>query len=863
MVRTFLALLALILSAVPASAQRLSGAAIPDHYSLWFAPDLGQATFRGRETIQVRLNSPARSVALHSAEITFREVTITAAGFVQTARVSTDERAETATFTVPQTIPAGPATIQIDYTGILNDKLRGFYLSSANGRKYAVSQLEATDARRAFPSFDEPVYKATFDVSLMIDNGDTAISNGRQVSDTPGPDAGKHTVTFARTPKISTYLVAMLVGDFVCRNGSAEGTRVSVCSTPDKQELTAFALSAAEQQVTFFNHYFGIKYPFDKLDIIAIPDFAAGAMENAGAITFRERLLLVDERRASLGVRKNVAAIISHEIAHQWVGDLVTMKWWDDIWLNEGFATWAENKPLAAWRPEWSSKLRDAEGTQAALGLDALRSTRAIRTKVETTNEINEVFDPIAYEKTAGVLAMIEGYVGPEAFRKAVSSYLTRYSWSNATGEDFWNEVTRVTGKPVDRIMRSYVDQPGAPVLTVRNACVGTSIEITLAQERFVGSPGSPPSSSQVWALPACLKAKVGEPRCEMIDQRQQTIRAAGCDGPFVNAEGRGYYYSEYLPDALHTLATAGSLIPAERISLLGDEWRMMRAARHDITAYLDLAAAWATDETPEIADAIATRLDYVGDDLVDASDRPRYQAWIRQRFAPILAELGLPGPANDQDQRQSRRASLLRLVGLSGNDQDVQKRARELAVGYIADSASLSGTLAPTVLNVAAVSGDRALYDQYLAKTRTLSAQPEEFYRFFNALASFSDPALVQRTLEYTLTPDVRSQDTGTLIARLIGSPWGSQAAWMFVKSNWTRLIQKLGTFQGIPSIIGSLGSLCSTAEANDVKEFFARNPVPSSERTLRQAVEQVESCAELHSRQSPSLARRLNQSN
>ena len=461
--RVVVAVVLLAATSITASAQRLPAGVTPEHYTLWFAPDLNKATFRGRAVIDVRLDAPAGAITLHAAEIAFGKVEVAAGGTTQTASVRLDEKTETATLTVPQRMAAGPATIRIDYTGILNDKLRGFYLSKANGRNYAVSQMEATDARRAFPSFDEPAKKATFDISLMVDAADTAISNGRQLSDTAGPEPGKHTLTFARTPKMSTYLVALLVGDFVCRDGVAATTPVRVCATPDKHQLTAFALKAAEHQVQFFNDYFGIPYPFGKLDIIGIPDFAAGAMENAGAITFRERLLLADESTASVDTLKAVASVVAHEIAHQWFGNLVTMKWWDDIWLNEGFATWAANKPLAAWKPEWQMDVKAAEETQFAMGLDSLRSTRAIRTKVETPAEINEVFDPIAYEKTSGVLNMIEAYVGPDAFRKGVSAYLTRYSSGNAAGEDFWTEMTRVTEKPVNRVMRSFVDQAGVP----------------------------------------------------------------------------------------------------------------------------------------------------------------------------------------------------------------------------------------------------------------------------------------------------------------------------------------------------------------------------------------------------------------
>jgi aminopeptidase N len=850
------AALLLLLPAI-AFGQRLPGTVVPEHYALWFAPDLREETFRGRATVGVQLKQPSTSVTMHAAEIAFGEVTITAGGRTQTARATVDADAETVTFTVPELMPAGAASIQIEYTGVLNDKLRGFYISKANGRSYAVTQMEPTDARRAFPSFDEPAYKATFDVTLVVDEGDVAISNGAVVSDTPGPEPGKHTVRFAPTEKMSTYLVAMIVGDFACREGSSDGIAIRVCSTPDKRGLTAFALEAAEQQVRFYNEYFGIRYPFGKIDIIAVPDFAAGAMENAGAITFRERLLLVDPQRSSVDARKAVASIISHEIAHQWFGNLVTMKWWDDIWLNEGFATWIASKPIMAWRPEWRMELSDAADTQAALGLDGLRSTRAIRTRVETTAEINEVFDAIAYEKTAGVLRMVEGFVGAEAFRRAVSSYLTKFSYSNAAGEDFWTEVARVTGHPVDRIMKTYVDQPGAPALTVSNTCVAGRTEIAVSQSRFVGTPNGGVAATQRWTVPACFKTGEGPPRCEVIDEPKETFNAQGCDNVFANAEARGYYFSEYTPQAVRALAaSAAGLTPAERLSLLGDEWWMVRAGRHDIGTYLDLAAAVAGDDTPDVLDAIADRLGYTAGNIADASEQARFQAWVQRRFRPALDALGLPGPSGDSDDRQSRRATLLTLVGITGNDTEVQRRARELAAAYITDPASLSPTLAPAVLRVAAIAGDAALYDRYVAQLEKVSNQPEEYFRFFNALSWFRDPALVARTLEFAVSPGVRSQDTGTLIAQLLGRPWSREAAWTFTKARWRTLTQKLGTFQGIPTIAGAVGSFCSSAAAADVRRFFEQNPVPAVERTLQQAIERTEACVAIDQRQSRPLA-------
>ncbi len=839
-----------------AVAQRLPATVTPTHYTLWFAPDLQKATFRGRETINVSVTNPATSITLNAAEIQFTDVTITSGGRKQTARVTLDEKSEMATLTVERPLARGSASIDITYTGILNDKLRGFYLSKANGRRYAVTQMEATDARRAFPSWDEPAYKTTFDISLTIDKGDTAISNGAQVSDTPGPEAGTHTLVFSRTPKMSSYLVAMLVGDFVCRSGMSDGIAVRVCSTPDKLPLTAFALEAAQQEVKFFNEWTGIKYQWGKLDIIGIPDFAAGAMENSGAITFREEYLFADPQRASLGTKKTVASIISHEIAHQWFGNLVTMKWWDDIWLNEGFATWMANKPLASWHPEWQVELDDVEETQTAVATDALRSTRPIRTKVETPDEINEVFDGIAYQKTASVLRTIENYVGAEEFRKGVMSYLKKYSFANASGEDFWNEIARVTAKPVDRIMAPFIQQPGVPVVKVEATCQGNTTDISLRQERFVGMTGSSTdSTSQLWAIPVCFKTPgSNSQRCELLDMRDQKTTLPACAANvFANAKGRGYYFSEYPPEEVRAIARTAraSLAPSERLSLLGDEWWMVRAGRHDIGVYLDIASSMAGDEAPPVIEQIARSTAYAHDSVVQATEAARFEEWVRRRFGPELMTLGLPGSTSDSDDRQSRRATLLHLVGVTGNAPDVQRQARELALKYIDDPASVPGTLASTVLNVAAAGGDAMLYDRYTAQLSKLTDKPEEYYRFFNALASFRDPALVQRTLQFAISPAVRTQDTATLIAGLIGQPWSRDAAWDFVKANWQKLTDSLGVFQGIPRIAGAVGAFCSREKEAEVEQFFKEHPVSAAERTLRQAFERIDACAALKDRQ------------
>lgn len=860
MVRLLIAVLLGLGAAAPSGAQRLPDTFVPRHYTLWFGPSLATETFRATATIEGRLTRAASAVTLHAAELTFSTVRVVAADRTDTARVTTDATAETITLTLDRPVPTGDVRIEFTYAGVLNDKLRGFYISRANGRRYAVTQMEATDARRAFPSVDEPAAKATFDISVTADAGDNVLSNERQVSDIPGPEPGTHTVTFARTQKMSTYLVAMLVGDFACRETRAGSTVVRACATPDKLSLTDYALETARRQLLFFNDYFGIPYPFGKLDVIAVPDFSAGAMENAGAITFRERLLLVDPDTSSLDVQKRVSSIIAHELAHQWFGNLVTMAWWDDIWLNEGFATWIASKPLAADHPDWRMPVADAEGTQGALGIDALSSTRPIRLRVNTPQEIGQVFDGIAYGKTAAVLRMIEAYVGAAPFREAIRAYLRRFAFGNATGEDFWTEVARVTGRPVDRILRSFVDQTGAPVVAARGACRTGGGSVTLAQSRFVATPGAPASDAR-WTLPVCVRsAGQAGARCELLDDRETTLQFPGCEPRFVNADGVGYYFTDYTPDTVRALAAnVSSLSPAERLRLLGDEWWMVRAERHDIGVYLDVTDALADDATPEVLDAVASRLAFAGAYLVTPSQRLAFQAWVRGRFRPALDALGWPGTAVDAGERQSRRATLLELVGATGNDPEIQHRAQDLARRYLTDASALPPTLASTVLRIGAMSGDAVLYEGFLARAEALRARPEEYYRFLNALPSFRDPALAQRTLALALSPDIRSQDTAALVSGVLASGGGRDAAWAFVQARWPDFTTKLDVFQGLPALVSALGVFCSPAASREITTFFSGRDVSTVDRSLRQAIERIDTCAALAAAHGPSIDRWL----
>ena len=848
----------LVLLSTPAFAQRLPDNVVPSHYDIAVTPNLQAATFTGTERIVVTLKKPASTIVLNAAEIEFDKVTIKAGGGVQGARVSLDPAKEQATFTVDRAIAAGTADITIEYRGILNDQLRGLYLSRANNRRYAVTQLEATDARRMFPSFDEPAYKATFTVTATIDQGDHAISNGAVVSDTPGPSAGKHTVKFETTPKMSTYLVALAVGDFECQSGAADGTPIRICATPDKKGQTGFALEAAESILRYYNKYYAVKYPFKKLDVVAVPDFAAGAMENTAAIFYRETLLLADPKNASNGLRKQIGVVLAHEMAHQWFGDLVTMQWWDDIWLNEGFANWMETKPLKAWKPDWHMELSEVRSNENAKRLDSLKTTRPIRAEAWTPAEISELFDGIAYEKGAAVLRMVEAWVGEEPFRAGVNAYIERFKYGNARAEDFWGTLAKVTGKPVDKVMAGFVDRPGVPLVDPQLQCEANRGSVSISQRATSSAPGTTTTSQAAgsWTIPVCVKTSTQPLACAVVASAPATVRADTCPAwVMANAGGHGYYRVVYTPDMIRSLARAiDALAPTERISLLADEWALVRAGRHDVGTFMDLAEGFKTERTPDVLDTLLDRLAAIGEELTTDASRSKYRAWVAALLTPAMEDVGWTPRAGE---KEPPRDLLVAALGGTARDPQTIQTARRMVLAHL-DSGN-NDTVDPSLLNslvgLAAIDGDVSLYERYLARSKQ-ATNPEEHYRYLYALADFSDPALVRRTMEYIVGPEVRNQDTAVFLSRLFSNPDARRLTWELLQARWADLQKKSGQVFGSPLLIGSLGQFCDTKTRSEIEAFFATHKVPEAERTLQQALERISDCAALAAAQSPKLA-------
>ena len=842
----------LIAAGCMANAQRLPQTVRPVHYSLTLTPNLKAATFSGVETIDVTLAEPAISITLNSAEIAFQSVTVSAGGKEQTGTVSLNNEKEQATFTFPASIPAGNATLSIAYTGILNDKLRGFYLSKTAKRNYAVTQFESTDARRAFPSFDEPAFKATYDVSLVIDTDDTAISNGPIISDTPGPGEGKHTLKFLTTPKMSSYLVAFLVGDFQCSSGESDGVAIRSCATPDKVALTPYSVEVAKYVLHYYDTYFGIHYPLKKLDLIALPDFEAGAMENFGAITYRETALLLDPKTASLGTKKEVALVIAHEMAHQWFGDLVTMQWWDNLWLNEGFATWMENKPVAAMHPEWNIDQVVAIDEDTTLNLDAQPTTRAIRAKADTREEIEQMFDGISYGKASDVLLAVENYLGPETFRTGVHAYLSAHEYSNATAEDFWGAQTATSHKPVDKIMESLVAQPGEPLLTFGEPANGM---VQVSQRRFFLSPSMQPDAAHKWTIPVCFKTGSDKQDCEVISPDDASLKVPAASLFFANAGGKGYYRSAYAPSVYSALVANAEtdLSPTERISLSGDEWAQVRSNKATVGDYLDLVTALKADSSAEVLDSAFNGIKLIYERVAATpAERDAVAHWLRTTFAPEYAKLPPPSDADSPNTRELR-ARLIGVLGYYAKDPAVLAQARRIAEQFLSDPTSVEPTLGQTCLAVSTRNGDAALFDQ-MQKIAETSTNPEFQEGALRQLAVFEDPALVQRSLEYASSNKVRNQDALIQFAIALQIDATRPIAWNYVKSHWD-VIRTLLTPELGGDLVGSTGSFCSAEARDDVKAFFAEHKVPDSDRALKHAVESINGCIELRKLQGPNL--------
>ncbi len=828
---------------------RLSKNITPTHYEIFLAPDLDNFIFEGEETISVNVLKPTKEITLHSAEIEVLQVSVAK----QTAsRITYNKKAETVTFTFANPIKTGNTKITIKFTGILNDKMRGFYRSryEHDGKTYhmGVTQFESTDARRAFPNFDEPAHKATFEVSLKVPSDRTVISNTIE-TEILEHNGGFKTVKFAPTPKMSSYLLAFIIGHFeYIEKKTKEGVLVRVFVTPGKKEQAKFALDVAARLMTFYHDYFGIAYPISTMDLVAIPDFANGAMENWGAVTYRETALLVDPENSSLITKQWVALIIAHELAHQWFGNLVTMEWWTHLWLNEGFASFMEYLAVDKLFPKWNIWTQFVYTEQAkALSLDGLENTHPIEVPVHHPGEISEIFDAVSYSKGASVIRMIESYVGERNFQKGLNRYLKTHKYSNASTSDLWNALQKVSGKPVGKIMKNWTSQSGYPVVTVEKK----NGKLTLTQERFYSSPLVKKRENASWLIPlSILTDNKKNPVTTLVDKKSVVLpgfsntnwlKANADDTSFVRIR-----YADELLNAIELPIQKGDtrLNEESRFAIVRDAFALSEAGYIPTREALDLLTGYKNEKGYIVWSEIISHLFEIKFLLHGSDCYESFTEFGRQLLSPIVSHVGWSKKKGESHQHTLLRSAATFAYG-SFEDKQTIKKAREM-FEKMNKGLKIDSDIKSLVFSLVAENGGQKEFDKFVKIYKTAPSE-EEKDRALRALCSFKNEEFLQKTLILAFSKDVRAQDAFKAVNLMSLNPHAIGIAWEFVTSHWKDLEERFAGGHLFSRFILPFSKFATDKKADTVEKFFVKNKSEGIERTVAQTVEKIHTNAQL----------------
>ena len=808
----------------------------PTHYSLELNPDLEAGTFCGRAQISVWCDEPTSQLELDAADLKIQSCHVLTVSKNLKAEAIVHDSKEVLAVCVSEEISEG-CIIDIEYTGTLNDRLLGFYRSSfthnSKTEYLATTQFEAADARRAFPCWDEPNYKATFDVVLVAPPGTTAISN-MPVSHTK-KRGDKTAYYFKRTPKMSTYLLYLGVGRFEYREGKTKESRIRIVTTPGKSWQGEYAQYVAERLLTIYEHYFKRPYPLPKLDLIALPDFAAGAMENWGAITFRENILLYDPKNSSTHTQQLIAEVVSHELAHQWFGNLVTMDWWNDLWLNEGFATFMATKMVDMLYPQWRMWDQFVDlFMEGAMRMDSLHSTHPIDVEVESPSQIREIFDAISYNKGACVLRMLEDMVGKVAFRNGLRLYLGRFKYRNATTEDLWKCIEQSYRSNVRQIAESWLKQDGFPVLDVSS----TAFRLELEQKRFYAD-GQTDSNTQIWPIP--VRHQAGR-RTEIALLTDRNAVQALPRRFVANHNRVGFYRVQYrglLFDEIKGMIERREVTPRDRWGVQNDLFAFCLSGRVTLLDYLDFVDAY-SDDTAYLP------ISNIGRNLVLLLNVSVGRPWadiVRIQALPffggILDRLGRE--PSDSDSHTDAFLRAMAIGALSRLDNNIAEWAKDVFGEMRQDISSTHPDIRAPALVAVARNGTPHLYDQMKEMFGAVDSI-EEKMRVLEGMCGFDRPALLQQTLDFALTDQVRSQNVHLPIYHVGGNPYGRGILWPWVKNNWESLRSKIGLGNPLLGrVISSLTLAAHSEDIPDIRRFYDANPAPGTERTLAQTLEMI----------------------
>lgn len=826
---------------------RLPRTVWPRLYCLYVEADLERWSYRARETIELDLQRGGPDVVLHSIGHCFEYVAAFFQGRMWNGVAQHDPERETVTLRFERPLPAGPVRLELHFTGTILDRLRGFYRSQREGRRYAATQFEAADARRAFPCFDEPEFKARFQLTLVVPPGNQAIANAPEVSRRTLED-GRIEIRLAETPPISSYLVAWCIGPFesTAVAFTPSGVPVRVWLPQGMSDKGEFAREAHVRSLAYLEQYTNIPYPYAKVDAIGLPDFEAGAMENPGAITYRLTAIAADPKRSSVAARKAIFSTVAHELTHMWWGDLVTMVWWEDLWLNESFATFVGTKVSAELMPEWGMWRDFVASLHRPFQLDALRSTHPISFEVRNAKQATERFDVITYWKGAAVVRMIENFLGADAFRSGVQAYLQRFRERNAQAEDFWRELSEASGQDVAALAQAWIKQPGHPLLTLQVQPQHDGLRVEVQQGRFFADPEAGRfEPAQTWAVPLVCKFGTSEGIREerhLLTSPSGEVFLPGAQWLYPNGGASGFYRFLLDDRGLQALVprVQDVLAEHERLNLLDNQWTLLKAGRLSLRAYFALLEGFRSERDRAVLGTWAEQLGWLWFHALPAEEEQRFGRYVEALFRPHWQTVGWNPGVNESDDDRMRRAILLSLLGNLARAADLRAEAAERIRRYFAEPGVLDPNLVGAAAGVAARDGDAQLFEQYLERKRASSADPEEEHRFLMALASFEKPELVQRTLSLVLTDEVRPQDRPFLLNALLGRRWSRLPAWEFVRQRWDELARLLDPML-LQNLVRGLAQLTAPELAEHVLTFLRDHATEETRETTAQACEQL----------------------
>ena len=821
--------------------QTLGDSVIPINYKLSIEPDFRTFRFSGECSIGVRIRKRTSTVLLNAKELKIRSVSVLSGSKKIRCTFSLDKKLERISIKTEEPV-SGAATLQISYQGVHNDKLYGFYRSKYNAGKKSgyimTTQFEAPDARAAFPCFDEPAFKATFDLSLLVDKDMVALSNMPRKS---VKNAGtKKLVIFHTTPRMSTYLLYIGVGRFEATGDATGRVRVHVITTPGKKGLGKIALDYGKRLLAAEEKYFGIDFPLPKLDLIAIPDFAAGAMENWGAITFREYGFLTDAKEASAGVKQRICEVIAHELVHQWFGDLVTMEWWDDIWLNESFATFMSYKIADTVLPELKMLMGYYEQRfPSAFGADAFKSTHPISMRVDTPDEINSMFDMVSYSKGSTVLNMLEDFVGADAFRRGLHRYLISHKYGNASRDDLWGAVQKeARGKPVSKVMQAWITSPGYPIINIEKSAGG----FVLTQKRYTLLDYKLPG---VWPIPLHYLSEEGE-RKILMKGKTLKIKTSG-DWIKLNAGQNTLYkvsYPESVLEKLGMMIRDGRLAPLDAWGVENDLFSGVRTGRTTVKRYLSFVNSYLLGADYPLSFSVSGHLSWLytmgfGEPFAEAVKKT-----IIRFNRRLLDKVGISAKKGEGVTEPRTRALAIASLGMA-DDERIVRWAEESFRSYVNGRGAIDPNLKGAVFSIMAQHNPtQEVFDRLLGMYSN-SRLPEDSLRAVAALGDFRDIPFLKKTLSASMdTKRVRMQDSLYPLIGALANPHARGMAWPWLKANWHRLMEFYPSGPHmLANVVSSLAVVRDISTKEDIERFFSNkaNMRADIDRELKIALEKI----------------------